>query len=268
MSTIDMSRVVAAARHFISKVERHDRQYDAPGYATHRGTCIVLEAGRELHFALEGREWFDPYVPKGDTGVEAFVGMTYEASTQIGILKECLRRTLRRLGIFDPDNLAAKHGLIPHLPSRDELPGDGLPEMPYLIEATDELERLSQSQVLPTLKPDTTEDYGCTHGPDVRGLMVHPSERKINRRGRRKGVNHVNLALTELTSRLKDDRPIGIHELARAVGCTPENLNQSKRFMTNYDLLASVMKRPVAGWKDRDTRNVEAVDDSDEAANF
>jgi hypothetical protein len=69
---------------------------------------------------------------------------------------------------------------------------------------------------------------------------------------------------------LKDNRPVGIPDLARAVGCSPENLNQSDRFMKGYDLLTGGMNRAVPGWKEKDSGNVEAVDDSneDEDANF
>jgi hypothetical protein len=78
------------------------------------------------------------------------------------------------------------------------------------------------------------------------------------RRGRQKGVNYVNLALTELTSRMKDGQPIGILDLAQAVGCTSENLHQSKRFIRNYRLLTRALARVPRGQK-RDGE-VEAED--------
>lgn len=79
-------------------------------------------------------------------------------------------------------------------------------------------------------------------------------------------MNYVNLALTEVAARLKDDRPVGVSDIARAVGCTPENLNQSKRFVQHYKLLSRAMARAVRGRK-VDGR-VEADFDLDEDNNF
>jgi hypothetical protein len=62
-------------------------------------------------------------------------------------------------------------------------------------------------------------------------------------------VNYINLALTELTAPMKDDRPIGIPDLARAVGCTPENLNQSERFRKNYAIPTLALARTLRGEK-------------------
>ena len=73
-----------------------------------------------------------------------------------------------------------------------------------------------------------------TPNKDREGELPKSPQAKPKRRGRQKGVNYVNLALTEVAARLKDDRPVGVSDIARAVGCTPENLNQSKRFVQHY----------------------------------
>jgi hypothetical protein len=99
----------------------------------------------------------------------------------------------------------------------------------------------------------------------VGGNAKPPTPTKATKpRGRRKGLNYINLALIEATARLKDNRPIDIPSIAQAVGCTPENLNQSKRFVRSYDILTAAMRRAVRGRKADGV--VEAEDAGD--ANF
>jgi hypothetical protein len=68
-------------------------------------------------------------------------------------------------------------------------------------------------------------------------------------RGRQKGVNYRKNALAELVVRLKENREVDIPAIARAVGCTPENLTQSKKFMKIYEWLTKEMSRIRRGSK-------------------
>lgn len=66
---------------------------------------------------------------------------------------------------------------------------------------------------------------------------------KGKRRGRTAGVNKIDMALTELSARLKDGRPTTILALAQAVGCHTDNLKRSDRFMKSYRELTDAMAR-------------------------
>ena len=87
------------------------------------------------------------------------------------------------------------------------------------------------------------------HGdPGVRSSNLSPPSQEKppaskKRRGRTAGVNKIELALTELSSRLKDGLPTTIPVIAKAVGCDPENLKRSKRFMRGHRELTSAMTR-------------------------
>jgi hypothetical protein len=71
-----------------------------------------------------------------------------------------------------------------------------------------------------------------------------PSPRK-KRRGRTAGVDKIGEAITALSARLKDGASASITEIARQVGCTPQNLKRSPRFMNAYKELTGAMRRAV-----------------------
>jgi hypothetical protein len=169
-----------------------------------------------------------------------------------------------------------------HDAAKREYPPE-LKDPPYLACPTQDAPTIAEPPTTSTPKP---EDVGETPPPTtatpkpeseeenryIAGSVEEPTPPpevvgKANRRGRRKGVNYVSNALTEVTARLKDVRPVDIPSIARTVGCTPENLYQSERFMKGYKVLTEGMRRAVRGWKVDGT--VEACLDSDEdEANF
>jgi len=63
------------------------------------------------------------------------------------------------------------------------------------------------------------------------------------RRGRTAGVSKVDLAIAEVSSRLKKGVSVEVAEIARTVGCKRENLARSRRFMDAYRELARGMTR-------------------------
>jgi hypothetical protein len=71
-----------------------------------------------------------------------------------------------------------------------------------------------------------------------------PSPRK-KRRGRTAGVDRIAIAITVLNARLKDGESVAIAEIAKQAGCTPKNLERSKRFMGAYGELTRAQTRAV-----------------------
>ena len=118
------------------------------------------------------------------------------------------------------DCLAAKHGFSPN-----KLWGKPFDELALLLR---DAELAQRAPLTPASDP----------APAPADLT--PSSKK-SRRGRVAGVNKINLALTELSTRLKSEQPVGISDLARAVGCDPDNLKRSKRFMENYKTLVGAL---------------------------
>jgi hypothetical protein len=70
------------------------------------------------------------------------------------------------------------------------------------------------------------------------------------RRGRRKGQDKIGEALTRLAAMLKDGLPVKIPSIAKDVGCTPENLRQSSKFMDAYESLIRAFARLPRGRKE------------------
>lgn len=70
------------------------------------------------------------------------------------------------------------------------------------------------------------------------------------RRGRRKGQDKIGEAITRLASRMKDNLPVDIPSIATDVGCTPENLRQSRKFMDAYKSLTNAFARLPRGRKE------------------
>jgi hypothetical protein len=149
MSLYDVPRVVKAGRKFSAAIERHARQYAAPGYDTARGASTVLLAGRELHAALEGRTIFEPAGQPTNPGTFSGTVDEYAASIQYKIIRECLRRLLWRIGLRDDDGIGAQSGFHPSLGGLGELPEGGLEELPRLNEAVDELDKVVNAALLP-----------------------------------------------------------------------------------------------------------------------
>jgi hypothetical protein len=54
MSAVDLLRVASAARRFLREVNRHDAQYDDPGYPRSVGYRVVRDAYQALLAALDG----------------------------------------------------------------------------------------------------------------------------------------------------------------------------------------------------------------------
>jgi hypothetical protein len=82
--------------------------------------------------------------------------------------------------------------------------------------------------------------------------------KKTKSRGRIAGVYKIDMALTELNSRLKDGLPTTIVALAMAVGCDPKNLERSKRFMRSYRELTEAMARAARHHGTKTDGNLEA----------
>lgn len=154
MPRVDLPRVVKAARQFIAAITRHARQYHAPGYEDerHLGGAAVIDAGSELHLALEGRTIFDPPTPPDESPVRTFVGKEMDAAVQLRVIGECLRRLLRRIGYVGEQVEGAAFGRMPSMKGLEDLAQVGLPELPDLILATDELEALADTPTLTRLE--------------------------------------------------------------------------------------------------------------------
>lgn len=174
MSRFDARRIVAASRRFISEIQSFDRQYDDPGYDQyrHRVQVLIMMAGRDLNLALEGRTLF------GSAAVPEVSVCDYRSEIQCYVIRECLRRLLRRAGLVvkddpekdDPekDDSAAKKCGLPPMSNLEQLPLDGLPELMGMQRATDELGRLIkevQTVLIPSNEadlPGKTADSSCS----------------------------------------------------------------------------------------------------------
>jgi Winged helix-turn-helix DNA-binding len=160
MSRHDLPRILTAARQFITVITRHARQYNAPGYEheRHMGCAEVAHAASELHLALEGRTIFDPPAPPDDSPFRTFAGTESDVALQIGVtiqlrvIRECLRRLLRRIGYRGEHTEGAAHGSMPSIKGLEGLPQVGLPELPDLILATKELEALTVTRTTARLE--------------------------------------------------------------------------------------------------------------------
>jgi hypothetical protein len=240
---------VRAAREFITVITRHAEQYDAPGYERERHLAIttVVIAATELHLALEGRTIFDPPTRRDDAAPRVFGEIELHVTPQLGIIAECLRHLLRRIGYVGEQTEGASYGTLPSIKGLENLPQVGLPELPHLIKATDALDALINR---------------CpTSGARADDQKVVPQQNN-QRRGRRRGQDKIGEAITRLTARMKDDLPVDIPSIAKDVGCSPENLRQSKRFIDAYRTLQRAFIRVPRGRKKDGI--VEADDDGND----
>ena len=89
-----------------------------------------------------------------------------------------------------------------------------------------------------------------------------PTETRPARRGRRKGESRINIALTFVVSRMKDDLPTDLTCIAKDAGCSEQNMRQSKKFMNAYRILLAGNARVPKGAKTNG--RVEARDNDDE----
>jgi hypothetical protein len=99
----------------------------------------------------------------------------------------------------------------------------------------------------PAAVPAVPPPQETTPEPEVMG---GDDKRPRTRRGRRKGQDKIGEAITRLTTRMKDNLPVDIPSIAQDVGCTPENLRQSTRFMGAYLALTKAFARLPRGRKE------------------
>jgi hypothetical protein len=99
-------------------------------------------------------------------------------------------------------------------------------------------------------KPD--ESLYAKMPPDLLALedpatAEAPTAPGRGRRGRTRGVNKIDMALTEVVAQLKCNGPVNIPAIARMVRCDPRNLRRSRRFMKHYNLLVGADARVRSG---------------------
>jgi hypothetical protein len=141
-----------------------DSLFDVPGYNRHRGQMFIVETGRELSLALQGRTIFGLASPTTAQVCD------YQALIQCDIICECMRRLLARCGITYDDADAPALGM-PRLSDLGDLSWDGIPELPQLSSAIDELERLIPREAPAATPPeadrpaDSPTDPSCIPEP-------------------------------------------------------------------------------------------------------
>jgi hypothetical protein len=227
MSRCDLPRVVSAAREFIAVITRHAEQYDAPDYnkVSHLGCAKVVIAASAFHLALEGRTIFDPPTSPDDGRPRVFVGIEQmDAAIQLRIVRECLRRLLRRVGYLGEQVLGAAFGSMPSMKGLEDLPQVGLPELPDLILATDELEALTKTLTIPTTtdtKPvRKSEEKGRPTADMFKAFLAHENGARESAIAKELGVSQPTIS--RRINRVKDwkeagNKVPGLDELPRSV---------------------------------------------------
>jgi hypothetical protein len=89
-----------------------------------------------------------------------------------------------------------------------------------------------------------------------------PSTRNSGSRGRTRGRDKIGEAITRLIARMKEHLPTDIPSIARDVGCSPQNLRQSRKFMNAYKSLSEAFARLPRGSKQDGIVEAEDEDNS------
>jgi hypothetical protein len=228
MPWYDLARVVDASRAFAGEIERHSRQFHAPGYDISWGAEQVRKAGSELKLALEDHTVSDPSDSSEVRALMEFSRVGDRAHVQCEIVRECLKQLLARINHpCDPTEGASRGSKPPKEGLEDrELE---LPELPHLIFATDVLRGLDKElgQKTPRRRDPTNTKTRAAKLKEM--SKVDKAIQILNFRTRRQGY------------------PINVEDIADDpdVGCTHQNLYKSKRFMEEH---AEADKWRMSNW--------------------
>jgi hypothetical protein len=110
-------------------------------------------------------------------------------------------------------------------------------------------------------RPASDPEVKTPKPEDVAEQAKPPPPPKTKRRGRTAGVDKIGMAITALNRRLKDRESTTIADIAKEVGCTSKNLENSKRFTDAYGELTRGMKRAVRHRGSKEDGTLEAWTD-------